>query len=107
MLKKSISILLLVCFLVSFGAITSEAAYPEKPINLVVSWSAGGGSDIYAKYESLLITQSFKIIFWSTKANICFTIWPKRYIILQQKLFSCNAAVFFSNTSNTQTKNSI
>ena len=28
---------------------TVQAAYPEKPIRLIVPWPAGGGSDVVAR----------------------------------------------------------
>jgi len=51
MLKKKIIIVLLVCLLVSTMAISiaNAADYPERPINCIISYSPGGGSDVMAR----------------------------------------------------------
>ncbi len=48
MLKKTIALLTL-ALCVCFGSLSASAAYPDKPIHMVVPWAAGGGTDVVAR----------------------------------------------------------
>jgi tripartite-type tricarboxylate transporter receptor subunit TctC len=45
--KLAISILAIICL--AFGAFAQSAAYPERPISMVVTFAAGGSSDVLAR----------------------------------------------------------
>jgi len=63
--KKIIFVILVVVFLLSLG-FSSYCAYPEKPVEVIVAWSAGGGTDVaarlVARYAEKYFGQSFAII---------------------------------------------
>jgi tripartite-type tricarboxylate transporter receptor subunit TctC len=42
----------------SFAALAASAAYPEKPITLIVPWAAGGSTDILARAIAEQLTKS-------------------------------------------------
>lgn len=44
--------------ILSFGAVPASAAWPEKPITLIVPWAAGGSTDILARVLSEHLTRS-------------------------------------------------
>ena len=63
--KKKIFVVLVVIFLLSLG-FSSYCAYPEKPVEVIVAWSPGGGTDVaarlVAKYAEKYFGQNFAII---------------------------------------------
>ena len=48
-MKKTFLICLLIIFTVSFLTLAGLAKYPEKPLNIVVAFSAGGSTDVMAR----------------------------------------------------------
>lgn len=49
-LYRKLSVLLTVLLaLTSLGAFQAQAAYPERTIEVIVGWGAGGGSDLFAR----------------------------------------------------------
>ena len=43
-----------------FGAQRAEAAFPDRPITLIVPWAAGGGTDAVARQIALMLERDFK-----------------------------------------------
>lgn len=46
---KKLTIISLLALFVCFGNATVYAAYPDKPIHMIVPWAAGGGTDVVAR----------------------------------------------------------
>src|SRR5512139_1428623 len=42
------------------GAGAAHAAFPERPITLIVPWAAGGGTDAVARQMALMLERDFK-----------------------------------------------
>src|SRR5438046_6957883 len=42
------------------GAGNAQAAFPERPITLIVPWAAGGGTDAVARQMALMLERDFK-----------------------------------------------
>src|SRR5690349_7850701 len=42
------------------GAGNAQAAFPDRPITLIVPWAAGGGTDAVARQASLMMEREFK-----------------------------------------------
>ncbi len=47
----------LICSALLFGTVTAQAAYPDKPVHMVVGFSAGGGSDILTRQISSALSE--------------------------------------------------
>ncbi len=43
-----------------FGAGSAQAAFPERPITLIVPWAAGGGTDAVARQIAQMLERDFK-----------------------------------------------
>ncbi len=44
-----------------FASATANAAWPERPITLIVPWAAGGGTDATARIIGALLKEQFKV----------------------------------------------
>ena len=42
------------------GAGCAQAAFPERPITLIVPWAAGGGTDAVARQIAQMLERDFK-----------------------------------------------
>ena len=49
MLKKLLPTLALSAVALMLPFASAQAAYPEKPIHMIVPWAAGGGTDVVAR----------------------------------------------------------
>jgi tripartite-type tricarboxylate transporter receptor subunit TctC len=47
-------------FLLSFAAATAHAQYPQRPVQLIVPWGAGGGTDATARIIAALLEKELK-----------------------------------------------
>lgn len=54
---KRVSLLVLAVFLVALSAATAGAAYPEKTIQGLIQWGAGGGTDNFARAVTPLVEE--------------------------------------------------
>ncbi len=60
-------LLLALCFIMAFGVSSAFAAYPNKPINMIIAFTAGGSSDVQArimqKYWNKYSNQQWNFIY--------------------------------------------
>ncbi|RDE24639.1 tripartite tricarboxylate transporter substrate binding protein [Motiliproteus coralliicola] len=47
--KSILHLLLVLCLSISLGPISQASAFPQRPINLIVPYKTGGGTDLYAR----------------------------------------------------------
>ena len=57
--RKWLGLLARACAMVFGMAAPSQAAFPERPITLIVPWAAGGGTDAVARYIASVMQEEF------------------------------------------------
>ena len=57
--RKWLGLLSSACAMVFGMAAPSQAAFPERPITLIVPWAAGGGTDAVARYIASVMQEEF------------------------------------------------
>ena len=64
---KRLTRLLVVLSVLAFGALPAAAAYPEKPVNMIIAFTAGGSSDVQArimqKYWNKYVNQPWVFVY--------------------------------------------
>src|ERR1700682_6417511 len=51
---------LLIAVLLSLAAMAAQAQYPQRPVQLIVPWGAGGGTDATARIIGALMERELK-----------------------------------------------